>query len=59
MDFVNIILGFLFIICGILLLVYYQNYVEKRGSLTKQIAGVGIAFIIGGISIIIKEFLSI
>lgn len=56
MDFINIILGFLFIICGILLLIYYQNYVEKRGSLTSKIVGVGIASIIGGIIMIIKEF---
>ncbi|WP_160112049.1 MULTISPECIES: hypothetical protein [Aquimarina] len=56
MDFINIILGFLFIICGILLLIYYQNYVEKRGSFTPKIVGVGIAFIIGGIIMIIKEF---
>ncbi|MBG6130185.1 putative membrane protein [Aquimarina sp. EL_43] len=57
MDFINIILGFLLIVFGILILIYYQNHVKKYAGLTMNLISGGIGFIIIGLGLIVRELL--
>ena len=58
MDIVNIIIGLLLIISGILVIVYYEYYMKKesKGNLSFKLRVAGIGLMIIGLGLIIREF---
>ena len=51
----NIILGILLILLGILIIIYYEKYVKNKGGLSFKIRIAGIGFIMIGIGLILDE----
>ncbi|GAA4274145.1 hypothetical protein GCM10022258_34390 [Aquimarina gracilis] len=58
MNIINIIIGCLLIVLGILVIIYYEYYMKKesKGALSFKLRVAGIGLIIIGLGLIMKEF---
>lgn len=57
MDIINVVIGLLLILLGVLLVKYYLSLIKKKehGGLSINLIGAGVIFIIIGISLIVRE----
>jgi len=55
MDFVNFFIGVLLIVLGILLIIYYEDYIKNKRGLVFKIKIGAIGLIMIGIALIIRE----
>ena len=57
MDFLNLIIGALLIVLGVLFIMYYNSLVKekKQGALSFKIRTAGIGLIMIGLSLIVRE----